>query len=55
MTAVGRDPEPRTPEEAEAHGKRVKTLLAQAADDYRTGYGKPKPPAGDMQPGGRAA
>ncbi|WP_158080394.1 hypothetical protein [Streptomyces sparsogenes] len=43
MTAVGRDPEPRTPEEAEARRKRVAKLHQQAAADYRTGFGRPKP------------
>ncbi|MEU7240296.1 hypothetical protein [Streptomyces sparsogenes] len=42
MTAVGRDPEPRTPEEAEARKQRVAKLHQQAAEDYRTGLGRPK-------------
>ncbi|MFE9003125.1 hypothetical protein ACFYOY_13430 [Streptomyces sp. NPDC007875] len=36
------DPKPRTPEEEAARKKRVAALLAQAAEDYRTGFGKPK-------------
>ncbi|MER7794859.1 hypothetical protein [Streptomyces sp. NPDC097640] len=40
---VTRDPKPTTPAEAEARKKRVAKLLADAAADYRTGYGKPKP------------
>ncbi|MFE9064898.1 hypothetical protein [Streptomyces violaceusniger] len=36
------DPKPRTPAEAEARKKRVAKLLAQAADDYRAGFGRPK-------------
>ena len=43
MTAVGRDPEPRAPEEAAARKKRVAKLHEQAAADYRTGFGRPKP------------
>ena len=39
---VTRDPEPCTPEEAEARKKRVAKLLAESAADYRTGLGKPQ-------------
>lgn len=42
MTAVSRDPEPRTPAEAEARKDRVAKRHQQAAADYRTGFGKPK-------------
>lgn len=36
------DPKPKTPEEEAARKERVAKLLADAAADYRTGYGKPK-------------
>lgn len=39
---TGGDPKPQSPAEAEARKKRVAKLLAEAAADYRTGFGKPK-------------
>lgn len=42
MAAIGRDPKPETPAEAEARKKRVAKLLADAAADYRTGLGRPQ-------------
>ncbi|MGW4075976.1 hypothetical protein [Streptomyces sp. NEAU-174] len=39
---AGRDPKPQSPEEEAARKKRVAALLQQAAEDYRTGFGKPK-------------
>jgi hypothetical protein len=40
MAAIGRDPKPQSPAEADARAERVKKLLAEAAADYRTGFGK---------------
>lgn len=42
MAAIGRDPEPKTPEEAQAREERVAKLHQQCDADYRTGFGKPQ-------------
>ena len=42
MAEIGRDPEPQSPEEAEAREERVAKIHRQCDADYLTGFGKPQ-------------